>query len=263
MLPFFQINYFQIGPVTIQVWGLFVASGIIAGTLLMTRFAKKYVLSEEVMLDGTIWMLISAFFFARIFHVVFYNLDYYLQYPDEIVKFWHGGLSSTGGFFGALLALYLFIKIRRFTAKEFLPYLDVMAVGLWLGFGIGRVGCAITDMHPGRLTNFFLAEQFPFGTRYNLGLLESLVDFGIFAIFAWLFPKLIKKRWGLVALYSSLSYAVVRFFLDFLRATDLPMSDERYGYLTPAQWGMLVIIIGLTSVMVFDPLGKASGSAHE
>ncbi len=246
MIPFFQINYFQIGPIAIQMWGAFVAAGIVAATLFMMRLAKKYLLSEEVLLDAEIWMLISAFFFARVFHVVFYNLDYYLQYPSEILKFWHGGLSSTGGFFGALLALYLFIKFRHFKAKEFMPYFDIMAVSLLLGFGIGRLGCFITDMHPGRLTNFFLAEQFPFGTRYNLGLLESLVCFALFAIFVWLFPKLIKKRWGLVALYSSLSYATARFMLDFLRATDLPMSDARYGYLTPAQWGMGVIIIALT-----------------
>ncbi len=252
MIPFFQIDYFQIGPIAIHVWGAFVATGIIAATLLMTRLAKKYLLSEEVLLDAEIWMLVSAFFFARVFHVVFYNLDYYLQTPSEIVKFWHGGLSSTGGFFGALFALYLFIKFRHFKAKEFLPYFDIMAVSLWLGFGIGRLGCFVTDMHPGRLTNFFLAERFPFGTRYNLGLLESLVDFGIFAIFIWLFPKLIKKRWGLVALYSTLSYAVARFLLDFLRASDLPMSDARYAYLTPAQWGVLMVFLGLTALAIFD-----------
>ncbi|MEK7624921.1 MAG: prolipoprotein diacylglyceryl transferase family protein, partial [Patescibacteria group bacterium] len=140
MIPFFQLNYFQVGIFTIQVWGLFVAGGIIAGTFLMTRLARKYVLSEDVLLDAAIYILISAFFFARVFHVVFYNLEYYVQYPSEIVKFWHGGLSSTGGFFGALCALYLFVRIRRFSAKEFLPYLDIMGVSLWLGFGIGRWG---------------------------------------------------------------------------------------------------------------------------
>lgn len=267
MIPFFQLNYFQVGWLIIQVWGIFVASGIIAATFYMTHLAKKYVLSEEVLLDATIWVLVSAFFFARVFHVVFYNLDYYLQYPSEIVKFWHGGLSSTGGFFGALLALYLFIKFRHFEAKEFLPYFDIMAVSLWLGFGIGRLGCFMTHMHPGRLITAtagprlgavanFLAVQFPFGTRFDLGLLESLVDFALFAIFVLLFPKLIKKRWGLVALYSSLSYAVARFMLDFLRATDLPMSDVRYGYLTTAQWGMLVVIIGLTAAIIFGKVRR-------
>lgn len=253
MIPFFQMNYIQVGPLAIQVWGLFVAAGIIAGTTYMTQLAKRYVLSEEVLLDAAIWMLGSAFFFARVFHVIFYNLEYYVQYPSEILKFWHGGLSSTGGFFGAICALYLFVRIRRFSAKEFLPYLDIMGVSLWLGFGIGRLGCFITHMHPGRLTDSFLAVKFPFGVRYDLGLLESLVNFALFGIFVYLFPRLIKKHWGLVALHSSLSYAVARFMLDFLRANDIPMSDMRYGYLTPAQWGMLTIIIGLTGAVI---LGK-------
>src|SRR3989338_4760091 len=99
-----------------------------------------------------------------------------------------------------------------------------MAVSLWLGWGIGRIGCFLTHLHPGKLTNFFLAVNYPGGARFDLGLYESIIGFALFAVSAVMFKRLVKKRWGDVALYSAATYAVIRFFLDFLRVTPLEYS---------------------------------------
>lgn len=251
MIPYIKFTSFAIGPITIQVWGLMVALGIVAAVLLMRNYTKKYLLSEEVMIDMALWAIVSGFIFARFFHVVFYNLEYYLQNPDEILKFWHGGASSLGGFFGALLAIYIFVKVRRFSWKEIVPYFDIGALGLWLGWGVGRIGCFLIHDHPGTLTHFIGAVDFPTGARHDLGLYESLVGWILFIVFALLFKGLVKRSWGYVAAYSSIAYAVIRFGLDFLRATDLPGSDARYWYLTPAQWGMIVVVITLTTLLSF------------
>ena len=241
MIPYFQSNAIIVGPLTIQVWGLMVSLGIIAAVFLMTRLAKKYFLSEEVALDLAVWTIIAGFLGARFFHVVFYNLDYYIANPAEIFKFWHGGASSLGGFFGAAVAVWIFAKRRHFTWKELLPYFDIAVVSLWLGWGIGRLGCFLIHDHPGTLSHFLLAVNFPAGARHDLGLYESILGFSLFIIFILFFKRLVKIRWGLVAGFSVAGYAVARFFLDFLRATDVPGSDIRYGHLTPAQWGMMVV----------------------
>lgn len=257
MIPFFQLDQIMVGPIAIQVWGLMVALGIIAAVILMTYLAKKYLLSPEVVVDLAIWIIISAFIFARIFYVVFYNPAYFLTRPIDVFKIWEGGASSLGGFFGAALATWLFAKKRHFSWRELLPYFDIMAVSLWLGWGIGRIGCFLTHLHPGRLSNFFLAVNFPGGARLDLGILESITGFLIFTIFILLFKRLIKIRWGRVAGYSVATYAVARFFLDFLRATDLPDSDIRYSGLTPAQWGMAFLFLALTFLSVY---GKIKGN---
>lgn len=254
MIPFFQYNAILFGPVVLQVWGMCVAAGIVAATLLAVRLARKYVLPEEPILDMIIWALVGAFLMARVFHVVFYNLSYYLQNPLEVFAFWHGGMSSLGGFFGALLTLYIFAKVRHFTLKELWPYFDILSVALWLGWGIGRIGCFLIHDHPGTLTHFVLSVQYPGGARHDLGLYESILGFVLFGVFMLAFKPLIKKRWGLVTVLSSLCYAIARFFLDFLRATDLPNSDARYAMFTPAQWGMLVIILALTFTLFSDKL---------
>ncbi|TSC85080.1 MAG: Prolipoprotein diacylglyceryl transferase [Parcubacteria group bacterium Gr01-1014_13] len=260
MIPFFQFDFIHLGPVVIHVWGLLVALGIIAGITFAYFLSKKYLLSGEVILDMGIWALVGAFIMARVFYVVFYNPAYFVANPMETIKLWHGGASSLGGFVGAGLSLWLFAKKRHFTFKELLPYFDIGALGFWLGWGIGRIGCFLIHDHPGTLTHFILGVKFPDGARFDLGLMESILGFILFITFYLLFKKLIKIRFGLVAGYSVASYAVARFFLDFLRATpDFPGGDVRYSALTPAQWGMLAVLVGLTSVLVLSKMKRTNG----
>lgn len=258
MIPYFQYNAFMIGPVTIQVWGLMVALGIIAAIVCMRVLAKKYFLSHDLLLDMAVWILVSAFIFARVFHVIFYAPGYFAADPWAILRLWEGGASSMGGFFGAVLAIWLFCRKRHISWREFLPYADVAAVSLWLGWGIGRIGCFLIHDHPGTLSHFATAVNFPAGARHDLGLYESVLGFVLFIVFILLFKRLVKIRWGLVAIFSSMAYAVVRFFLDFLRATDLPTSDTRFAALTPAQWGMVVVVLALTSLLVFGTLKRSN-----
>ena len=259
MIPYFHFELIQIGPIAIHVWGLMVALGITAGIAFIYFFCKKYLLSGEVAIDMAIWMLAGALIMARVFHVLFYEPVYFIQNPEEIIKFWRGGAASSGGFAGAALALWWFAKKRHFTFKELLPYLDISALGLWLGWGVGRLGCFLTHQHPGRLTDFVLGIKYAGGARFDLGLLESILGFSLFIIFYLLFDKLIRKRWGLVAGFSIAGYAAVRFGFDFLRATpDFPGGDVRYFYLTQAQWGMLAVLAGLTLLNIFSRQKKLS-----
>ena len=231
--------------------------GIIAGITFAYFLCKKYLLSGEVILDMAIWVLVGAFIMARVFYILFYNPVYFVANPVEIIKVWHGGASSLGGFVGAAASVWLFAKKRRFTFKELLPYFDIGALGLWLGWGIGRIGCFLIHDHPGTLTHFMLGVKFPAGARFDLGLMESILSFILFIIFYLAFKKLIRIRFGLVAGISVAAYAIARFFLDFLRATpDFPGGDVRYSALTPAQWGMLAVLFGLTLAAVLSKMKR-------
>lgn len=250
MIDYFQINAIVIGPVTLQVWGIFVSLGIGAGLLLSWYWAKKLFLSTNVILDIGLWSVVGGILGARIGHILFYNPQYYLVNPFEMLALWHGGSSSLGGFIGAGIAVFIWTRIKHFSWLELLPYLDIASLGLWLGWAIGRIGCFFIHDHPGQLSRSFLAVAFFGGARYDLGLLDSILALLIFVAFQTGFKKMIHRRWGLVAGFSFFTYAFFRFFLDFLRATDWPNSDVRYFSLTPAQWGMIVVVLGLTFVFV-------------
>jgi len=262
MIPYFQIDALVIGPLTIQVWGMMASLGLLAGLCLLYYWSKKYFLSEQVIFDLAFYAVLGGFIMARLFHVVFYQGEYYLLHPEEIFYFWQGGLSSIGGFAGALMAIYIFAKVKHFSLKELWPYFDLLSVGFWLGMAIGRIGCFLTHLHPGISSNFILAVKFPTGARHDLGLYDSILAWILFIIFGLSFKKLIKKRYGLVTILSFMSYALVRFWLDFLRATDIPLADTRYWHLTPAQWGMMVMFFGLTFLLIFDNIKQSKNSGE-
>lgn len=245
MIPYFHYTVFHLGPIPIQVWGLMVALGILTGVTLTHFLCKKSGLRVDFIIDLAVWILISALIFARIFHIVLYDSGYYLHQPLEIFKVWHGGMSSFGGFFGAALGVIVFLKKKKITFEQFLPYADRGILGLWLGWGIGRIGCFLIHDHPGTLSHFLLAVKYPEATRHDLGLYESLVGFGLFIIFFSVYKWYPRLRPGMVMKISILCYAGIRFGLDFLR-----LFDARYFSLTPAQWGMIGVV-GLTAYQLF------------
>ncbi|MFA7654049.1 MAG: prolipoprotein diacylglyceryl transferase [Candidatus Magasanikbacteria bacterium] len=262
MIPYFQIDAIQVGPVTLQMWGILVSSGILLAMYLCYRLANRYFLSPTLIFDLGLWAIIGGLIGGRFGHIFFYNFSYYWSRPEEILKFWHGGASSLGGFLGAAIAIVIFVTWRKLKLKDLWPYLDITSLGLWLGWGVGRIGCFFIHDHPGRLSNFFLAVNFPNGARHDLGLYESLVAFLLFTLYSLLFKRLIKIRWGLVFIFSFATYAIARFFLDFLRATDLPYSDPRYFYLTPAQWGMGMLLAGLTIILICSKIMKQKSGTN-
>jgi phosphatidylglycerol:prolipoprotein diacylglycerol transferase len=151
-------------------------------------------------------------------------------------------MSSFGGYLGAAIGAWLFTRRRKIGLR---PYAEVAAFVLPLGYGIGRIGCFLIHDHPGILSAFPLAVRFPEGARLDHGLLLSLLGFGIFGAFVVLSRKGWKigaDRWRYLPLLL-MTYGIARLGLDFLRAWDLPQSDARYLYLTPAQYGAMVLVI--------------------
>ncbi len=257
MIPFVQYTDIIIGPISIKVWGLLVSGGILAAILHFYYRAKRGVLSTALVLDLSVAVVIGALIGGRLGHILCYQPAYYLAHPAEIIAFWHGGASSLGGFIGGSLTAAWFFWRRKFSWSEVIPYLDIGTLSLWLGWGVGRIGCFLIHDHPGTLTSFIGGVNYPGGIRHDLGLYESLTGFALFIVFSLLFTALTKRRPGLVTYFSVLAYAIARFFLDFLRAHDLPISDVRYWILTPAQWGMLLFVAALTFIPIYGKIKRS------
>jgi len=237
MIPYFQFTTIWLGPVPIYVWGLFVASGILAGAALGAWFAKQRGLKPDVIWDLAVWITIGSFIAGRLFQVVFYEPEFYFVNPGEIIKIWHGGMSIIGGFIGAVIAGVWYLWRKKL---DVVAYCDTAIFGLPLGMGIGRIGCFLIHDHPGTLTDFVLGVRYPDGVRHDLGLYESLVGFALAVVFYVLWRK--KAPQGTYIAVFLIGYGASRFFLDFLRATDGAIVDTRYFGLTPAQYVALAMV---------------------
>lgn len=245
MIPYLEWKTIALGPLTLQVWGLFAAIGVVAGTVFALRESKRAGLDAAKIESMALWTVLLAFIGARVFHVAFYEPGYYLAHPLETLSVWKGGLSSFGGFFGAVVA---FLLKGHVLGLPFLKTADVLTPAAFLGLGCGRIGCFLIHDHPGTLahgawTRF--AVDYPDGARYDLGLLLTVVDFSLF--FAFLLARRKPRPDGFHFTWILLVYAPIRFGLEFLRTADV-----RYFGLTPGQYGsMLLFGVGVALVARF------------
>lgn len=243
MIPYFSTPRISLGPLQIDSWTLLVVSGIYVGMEVARARAIREGLSVKVTVDTTLGMVGIAFVFAHVVHVLAYNFDRFLEEPLYLLQVWNG-FSSTGGFIGAAIAAPLLLRLRR---APFWAYADCLSIGFMAGWFLGRLGCFTAHDHKGRLTDFFLAVDFPTGPRHDLGLYEALWTLAIF-LTMWALDR--KPRFhGFFLGLMMVLYAPARFLLDFLRATDLPNADARYLGLTPAQYGSVAILLGGIAIL--------------
>lgn len=128
----------------IHFYGLIIAFGLMLAVLYGGRMAYKWKMSLDGMTDVLIWGLLFGIVCARLYYVAF-EWDYYSQHLNEIPAIWSGGIAIYGGIIGALIGAAIGCKIGKI---NFLNLIDLGALGLLIGQGIGRWG------------NFFNQEAF-------------------------------------------------------------------------------------------------------
>jgi phosphatidylglycerol:prolipoprotein diacylglycerol transferase len=153
-----------------------------------------------------------------------------------------------GGVLGGMagIAIYFWRKGLRIR-----PYWDAIALGTAPGWAIARLGCAAVHDHPGVRSQAWFAVAFPDGPRLDMGL----IDFVVLAVLTTVLYLLARTRRpeGTLMGVLAIGYSVPRFFLDFLRATDLPYVDGRFLGLTPAQWITPVLLAAGIYLLVTAP----------
>lgn len=244
MLPylpnFIPIDYRLFGLLPIRPFGILVVTAIIIGFHTGRRRAISVGLDRDTYERGFTWTLAIAFIISHIVDVTFYYPERILADPLVLFKLWDG-LSSMGGFFGAVVGVYVFFKLKMKVSA--LQYAETFLFGIVPAWIFGRMGCTVVYDHPGIRTDFFLGMAYRDGiVRHNLGLYEML-----FAIVLTTILYLARNKRPFHGFHFALilvCYAPVRFLLDFLRT-----ADKHYWGLTPGQYfafAMIAVAVLLT-----------------
>ena len=258
MIPYLEWRVIDLGPVHIQVWGLFVAAGILAAVAVGAREARRTGLESGRFIDLASTTLVAAFVCARLVHALFYDPQTYLADPLRIFRVWEGGMSMTGGILGGMVGAWYGAAKARLDLRA---YAGLMAFALPLGCGIGRIGCFLIHDHPGTLrSGGFLTVRYPDGDRYDHGLLLSLLGFLTFGAFLALRSKAAGRFPNYLALYL-LAEGGTRFALDFFRAWDIEVADARYLGLTPAQYVAVLLVAAGGKMLYTGGLWVSSSNA--
>jgi phosphatidylglycerol:prolipoprotein diacylglycerol transferase len=252
VIPHIDQPTLHLGPITIHAFGVLVALAMIVGMRFVRRRAAADGLDPFVADRLVTWVLVAGFIGAHLVDRFVYYWGETLADPISILRFWEG-LSSFGGFLGAIVGALLFFRRERALPRWRL--LDCVAYGFPFGWIFGRLGCTLAFDHPGSPTRFFLGEVYTDGVvRHNLGLYEALYT----VLIAALFHRLGRtgRPAGFYVAALAIVYAPVRFLFDFLRKNDI-----RYGGLTPGQWGALALIVaGVVLLRRAQKKGEAGAS---
>ncbi|CEP81595.1 prolipoprotein diacylglyceryl transferase [Paraclostridium sordellii] len=224
---------FTIFGIDVMWYGILMAIGMILGTLIALKEAKRVGIKEDNILDLAIIAIPVGLICARLYYVIF-NWEYYASNPSQVFNFRGGGMAIHGALIGGVLAGYLFSRYKKI---NFFKLADTVIIGMPLAQAIGRWGNFINKEAHGGPTNLPWGIMVDGVKVHPTFLYESIWDFGIF-VFLWMFRKKKSYEGKIIVLYAIL-YSIGRFFIEGLRTDSLMI-----GPLRMAQVISLVGVIG-------------------
>lgn len=143
MFPYVSIFGFDL-----QSYFLYLSLWTTGLVILTFYLAKRNRLNVQVALNTSAIILIFGFLGARILHILFEQVDYYLSSPKKVFYFWEGGFVFMGGLFAAFFAVIIYFRLRK---HSFFIWADFFAPILALGYGGGRMACLLAGCCYGKV----------------------------------------------------------------------------------------------------------------
>ncbi len=254
---------FTVLGIPVRWYGLLFVGGFIAGFQLLEWLYKREHIPYKKLNQLATYAIIGAFAGARLGHCLFYEPDYFLFHPLEMllpigydengnmVFKAYTGLASHGGAFGILIGLLVY---KWKTKEDMLPLLDRIAIATPLGCAFIRMANFFNSEIIGYPTDVpwaIVFEQVDMQPRHPAQLYEAIFYFCLFVV---LF--LIYKRKGLSTSVVTLSDSEVskpttgfyfawciiaiftfRFFVEFIKERQVD-----FEYNLPIDMGQILSI---------------------
>lgn len=209
----------ELGPLSLSWYGLFFAGGFLAGLQLMYWIYRREGRAASE-LDRLLWYVIAGVVIGmRLVHCLFYDPQYFLANPLEILKVWQGGYASHGGALGLLIAVYFFCKAPG--RPRYLWLLDRLTIPAVLAGAMIRIGNFFNSEILGEPTQgsfgvvFARVDSLP---RHPAQLYEAAAYLAIFAVLLWLYRAGRGVREGLLTgWYLALVFAA-RIAIEFFKS---------------------------------------------
>ena len=216
----FDPVFFRIGSVEIRYYGVMWAIAFAISMWLFIRFVKREGYPDKIF-DSIFWFgTLSTIIGARLGHCLFYETDYYLSNPVQILNIRQGGLASHGAAIGLLIGLWLFSR------KNKMPYLwslDRIMIAVAISGAIVRLGnlfnseiYGIETSAPWGFVFFRAGETVP---KHPTQIYEAICYLITFLILLWLYfgHDLARKRPGFMFGLGVFLIFISRFFIEYIK----------------------------------------------
>lgn len=233
-------------------YGILMTIAFILASVLFKYNSRKSSLKSPPLIDILLIISIFGVLGARINYILLFP-QYYHSFRDYIAIH-EGGLVYYGGMIAVIIALFFYCKIKKYS---FEMVADYFVPSLAIGHAIGRIGCLINDCCYGEVTNLikiYHLKREPEGCFRHPTQLYEIIYLVFLSI---VFSFILRSKWqeqpnkrGMVACLYVISYSVLRFLNEFIRA------DNRGGVFTslrlsPAQLTSIILFIcGILFIIV-------------
>ncbi len=249
------INNFD--PVAIQIFTLEIrwyslsyVLGILLGWFLSKKFFILKLEIKEKFDDYLTHVILAIIIGGRIGYVIFYNFEYYLSNPLDILKIWQGGMSFHGGLLGIILVTIWFAKKNNHNPLE---YLDIVSIVSPVGIFFGRISNFINSELYGIPTNL------PWGVKFiqidNLSrhpsqlyeaTFEGLI---LFLVLIYFRNKGFLNYAGVISGIFITLYSLFRFIIEFYRVPDEQLGYIVYNLTMGQTFCLIFFIVGIYLVI--------------
>lgn len=249
----------QLGGMSIHLYGLLFALGLVAGGLVVIRLIEPLTKSHSYLF----YAFIGILFGARLVHCLLYDPEYYLRHPIEILLpvayidgqlsfsgFW--GLASHGGVAGLMIALLIYSRRHKIA---YLRICDIFAIATPLTGAFIRLGNLMNSEILGQATELnigFVFTRIDATPRHPAALYEALWYFGLFALLTIIYKRNGFGRFkdGYYTGVAFVGVALFRLLIEFLKE-----SQENYIHTLPLNMGQMLsipfIVAGVVMIWVY------------
>lgn len=141
----------EIGRFKFYTFGSFIALATLVAGFFIFYLAKRRKLRTHHFFDTVLFTLLFALLGARVGYYFIYQNQF--QSLWQIFLFWQGGLLALGGLITGFLTFLYLIKKEK---DPIWQLLDIGALGLLVGWSIGKFGCFLSGCTLGRPTETLL-----------------------------------------------------------------------------------------------------------
>jgi len=222
----------------IRYYGLFWVLGLGLGYLIVKKIYQKEKIPIENLEQLSMYIFIGAFLGARLGHCLFYQPEYFLQNPLEIllpitkvngIYQFSGfqGLASHGGVIAIIISIIVY---ARKTRTNLLWIMDRVAIGATVTAAFIRLGNLMNSEIYGKPTNGnwgFVFERDDLIPRHPTQIYEAFSHLLIFGLLILIYKKGIKEKSnGLILGVFLVLFFSARFIIEFLKENQVGFEDS-------------------------------------
>ncbi|MBQ7817701.1 MAG: prolipoprotein diacylglyceryl transferase [Oscillospiraceae bacterium] len=233
-LEFDPARFLEIGPLTIYIYGILIATGLLLAVIYAWKRCHQFGVKENDLTDGILWIVPLAVVCARLYYCAF-EWEQYRADPVSILFIWNGGLAIYGGVIGAAIGVVVHCIVKKIKIPALL---DLVALGFLIGQCIGRWGNFFNREAFGATTDSFLrmglfnTETGAWEYHHPTFFYESMWNLVGFVLLHFLSKK--RKYDGQIALGYVAWYGLGRAFIEGLRTDSLYWGPFRVSQMLAA-----------------------------